>query len=137
MLTSVSLSAQWATYTPQQSPTIKLPEQRSKTADDVINEWRGRSSNNSQPTQKQVKEVVTSKVTGYQYDSQTQKWHRIGLKLQIEEGIGGSDIIYIIGIKQGQYWQDTQLYRANSISDRESEFSYYVNLVGGTIYFNY
>lgn len=137
MLTSVSLSAQWATYTPLTSPTIKLPQQQSRTADDVINEWRGKSSSNSQSTQKQVKEVRSTQITGYQYDSYSEKWYRIGLKLSIEEGVGNSDILSIIGIKEGQYWQETQPLRANSISNRESEFSYYVNLVGGTVYFNY
>ncbi len=139
MLISVSLSAQWATYTPQQTPQIRLPQQSKPQGELQLEEWQRRRSGSQQEqsTQRQTIQEQTTQVTGYQYDSHAQKWYRIGLKLLVEEGIGSSEILTIVGIKEGQYWKDIQPLRANSISNRESEFSYYVNLVGGTVYFNY
>lgn len=113
-LTSVCAYSQgYATYTPQTSPTVTLPNQKSQSVQQ------------------------TSQVTGYQYDSFSKKWYRIGLKLSIKEGIGRSDIVTVTALKQGNYWSNIQPLRAGSISDRESEFSYYVNLSSGTVYFNY
>ncbi|MBN9302354.1 MAG: hypothetical protein J0I03_11265, partial [Dysgonomonas mossii] len=59
------------------------------------------------------------------------------LKITVKEGLGRADIISVVGIREDKYWKDIQPLIAGSINDKESEFSYYVNLTGGTVYFNY
>lgn len=113
MLISVGASAQWATYTPQTTPSVTLPSRNQQRSPQAI------------------------QVTGYQYDSYAKKWYRIGLKITVKEGLGRADIISVVGIREDKYWKDIQPLIAGSINDKESEFSYYVNLTGGTVYFNY
>lgn len=113
MLISVGASAQWATYMPQTTPSLTLPSRNQQRSPQAI------------------------QVTGYQYDSYANKWYRIGLKISVKEGLGRADIISVVGIREDKYWKDIQPLIAGSINDKESEFSYYINLAGGTVYFNY
>lgn len=128
-LVSVCSYSQYATYNPIETPVLKLPDQPASLQ---------RSFSNQTP--KSRKELETEKetfrTTGYQYDSSTSKWQRLSLKVTIEEGISKSDIILLVAIKRGQYWQDVLPVRVHPITNKDSEFGYYVNLVGGTVYFN-
>lgn len=132
---SLSATAQYATYTPLETPEIVLP-QRQQNYYSTPQTQKQTSTTNQTVKKEEPKEQVY-RATGYYIDLRGET-ARVSLKFTVKQTYTG-EALTIVGYNNGVSWIDTYANAYKTGYGDPKEFGYKVGVSGitGTIYFNY